>query len=53
LSEGRDKVKGYDIERVLKLSEDYLGLRYNRIGVEGVVARQMPLDIGDLTKGQK
>lgn len=43
LSDGRDDVKFDDVVRVLRLSEDYLGLRYNKIGLSGKVERQLPL----------
>jgi len=43
LSDRRDEVNMDDIVRVLRLSEDYLGLRYNRIGISGKVERQLPL----------
>lgn len=45
LSDKRDEVNLDDVVRVLRLSEDYLGLRYNKIGKSGKVERQLPLDI--------
>tara|TARA_Y100000310_G_scaffold225030_1_gene226943 strand:+ start:2587 stop:2769 length:183 start_codon:yes stop_codon:yes gene_type:complete len=35
------------IERVLRLSQDYLGLQYNKIGIDGIVEKQLPLDVGE------
>ncbi len=50
LSDGRDEVTLEDVVRVLRLSEDYLGLRYSKIGTSGTVEHQIPLDIGGLSR---
>lgn len=45
LSDKRDIVSKADTERILQLADDYMGFSYKPVGINGVVERDLPLEL--------